>query len=233
MVFDVADHPTNERSAIALDLYFNALVYANNQGLSLEKTSCLLGIFKATHEKSMAERMTIEKSFGFFKLLALQSSVHRPPYSLGILNFAEMKDMTEYALSTYFRYYKLYQYAFTDLIRMDIRPATPVLETPGANAFESLGVAYPQEEWAEKQKELAEKAAEAKARAEEEAAAIEEAEREALLKAEYEAAIPSEVTTKVQEALAASMEAMREQLEEKFAAQEEALLAKIAALEAK
>ena len=95
MVFDVANHPTNERSAIALDLYFNALVYANNQGLSLEKTSCLLGIFKATHEKSMAERMTIEKSFGFFKLLALQSSVHRPPYSLGILNFAEMKDMAE------------------------------------------------------------------------------------------------------------------------------------------
>jgi len=233
VVFDVADHPTNERSAIALDLYFNALVYANNQGLSLEKTSCLLGIFKATHEKSMAERMTIEKSFGFFKLLALQSSVHRPPYSLGILNFGEMKDMTEYALSTYFRYYKLYQYAFTDLVRLDIRPAAPVLETPGANAFESLGVAYPKEEWAEKQKELAEKAAEAKARAEEEAAAIEEAEREALLKAEYEAAIPSEVTTKVQEALAASMEAMKEQLEEKFAAQEEALLAKIAALEAK
>jgi hypothetical protein len=149
------------------------------------------------------------------------------------MNFAEMKDMTEYALSTYFRYYKLYQYAFTDLVRMDVRPAAPVLETPGANAFESLGVAYTKEEWAAKQRELAKKAVEAKAREEEEAAAIEEAKREALLKAEYEAAIPSEVTTKVQEALAASMEAMREQLEEKFAAQEEALLAKIAALEAK
>ena len=34
-------------------------------------------------------------------------------------------------------------------------------------------------------------------------------------------------------ALVASMEAMREQLEERFAAQEEALLAKIAALEAR
>ena len=232
MVFDVTDHPMNERSAIALDLYFNALAYASNQSLSLEKTSCLLAIFKATHEKSMAERMTIEKSFGFFKLLALQSSVHRPPYSLGILNFAEMKDMTEYALGTYFRYYKLYQYAFTDLVRMDVQPAAPVLETPG-KAFESLGVAYPKEEWAEKQKELAERAAEAKAREEEEAAAIAEAEREALLKAEYEAAIPSEVTTKVEAALAASMEAMKEQLEERFAAQEKALLAKIAAIEAK
>ena len=106
--------------------------------------------------------------------------------------------MTEYALSTYFRYYKLYQYAFTDLVRMDIARQPPSSRRRGANAFESLGVAYPKEEWAEKQKELAEKAAEAKARAEEEAAAIEEAEREALLKAEYEAAIPSEVTTKVQ-----------------------------------
>ena len=122
--------------------------------------------------------------------------------------------------------------SFTDLVQKDFRPATPVLETPGASAFESLGAAYPKEEWAEKQKELAEKAAEAKARAEEEAAAIEEAEREALLKAEYEAASPSEVTTKVQEDLAASMEAVKEQLEEEFAAQEEALLAKIAALEA-
>ena len=51
-----------------------------------------------------------------------------------------------------------------------------------------------------------------------------------MLKAEYEAAIPSEVTTKVEAALAASMVAMKEQLEERFAAQEQALLAKIAAL---
>ena len=65
------------------------------------------------------------------------------------------------------------------------------------------------------------------------AAAIEEAEREARLRAEFEAAIPEEVTTKVESSLAAAMEAMKEQLEERFAAQEEALLAKIAALEAK
>lgn len=233
MLFDVSDHLENERSGILLDMYFNALAYASKQGLTMEKTSCLLAILKAVHEKAKDERMTIEKSFEFFKLLALQSSVHRPPYSLGVFTFAEMKDFTEYALSTYFRHYKLYQYAFTDLVRMDVKPAAPVLETPGPDAFESLGIAYPREEWAEKQAELAQKAAEEKARAEEEAAAIEEAEREARLKAEFEAAIPEEVTTKVESSLAAAMEAMKEQLEERFAAQEEALLAKIAALEAK
>lgn len=230
-MFDVTDHPVNQRSAILLDLYFNALAYANKEGMTMEKTSCILAILQAVHEKAREERMTIDKAFDYFKLLALQSSVHRPPYSHGVLTFAEMKNVTEYVLSTYFRHYKLYQYAFTDLVRMDVEPMAPILEIP--TAFPSLGISYPKEEWAEKQAELAEKAAEKKRLEEEEAAAIEEAEREARLKAEYEAAIPEEVTTKVEAALAASMEAMREQLEERFAAQEEALLAKIAALEAR
>ena len=62
---------------------------------------------------------------------------------------------------------------------------------------------------------------------------MEEEEREARLKAEYEAAMPEEVTTKVAEVLAASMAQMKEELEAKFAEQEQTLLAKIAALEAK
>lgn len=191
----------------------------------------MLAIVKAVHTKAVGELMTIENSFSFFKALALQSSVHRPPYSLGIFSFAEMKDMSEYVLSAYYRHYKLYQYAFTDLVKMDVELAKPILETP--QAFESLGMAIPEAEWTEKQDELARAAAEAKAKEEEEKAAAEEAERQARLTAEYEAAIPEEVSSKVEEVLAASMAKMKEELETKFAEQEEGLLAKIAALEAK
>ena len=49
---DVSDHLENERSGILLDMYFNALAYASKQGLTMEKTSCLLAILKAVHEKA-------------------------------------------------------------------------------------------------------------------------------------------------------------------------------------
>ena len=143
-----------------------------------------------------------------------------------------MKDLTEYMLSTYFRHYKLYQYAFTKLVRMDVKLASPVLET-APTPFELLGVAFPDSEWAEKQAEIKAKIEEERRKAEEEAAAKEEAEREARIKAEYDAAIPEEVSTRVSEALAQSMKEMKEQLEARFKEQEEALLAKIAELEAK
>jgi len=204
--------------------------YASKSGLTMEKASTMVAIVKAVHVRAVGEVMTVESSFDFFKVLALQSSIHRPPYSLGIFTFAEMKEMSEYVLNTYFRHYKLYQYAYTDLVRMDIEPARPFLETPPA--FESLTLAIPAEEWSDKQEELARAVAEAKVGEERERAATEEAEREARLAAEYETAIPEEVSAKVEEVLAKSLARMKEELETKFAEQEEGLLAKIAALEA-
>jgi len=230
-LFHLNDHAVNKRSAILLDLYFNCLAYANKNAFTPEKTSTLLAIVKAVHTKAVGELMTIENSFAFFKTLALQSSVHRPPYSMGIFSFAEMKEMTEYMLGTYYRHYKLYQYAYTDLVRLDVELPAPVLETPPG--FAELSLAYPEAEWNEKQAALANAAGEAKAKEEEEKAAAEEAEREARLKAEYDAAIPEEVSAKVEAVLAASLAEMKEALETKFAQQEESLLAKIAKLEAK
>ena len=171
-MFKLFDADENTRSAILVDLYFNTLAYATKSGFNTEKSSTLLAIVKAVHEKATRELQTIGNSFEFFKLLMLQSSVHRPPYSLGIFTFAEMKDLTEYMLSTYFRHYKLYQYAFTKLVRMDVKLAAPVLET-APTPFELLGLAFTDAEWDEKQAEIKAKIEEEKRKAEEEAAAKE------------------------------------------------------------
>ena len=168
-MFKLFDADENTRSAILIDLYFNTLAYATKSGFNTEKSSTWLAIVKAVHEKATGELQTIGNSFEFFKLLMLQSSVHRPPYSLGIFTYAEMKDLTEYMLSTYFRHYKLYQYAFTKLVRMDVKLASPVLET-APTPFELLGVAFPDSEWAEKQAEIKAKIEEERRKAEEEAA---------------------------------------------------------------
>lgn len=37
----------------------------------------------------------------------------RPPFSLGIFNLEEARQITDWMLITYFTHFKLYQYAFT------------------------------------------------------------------------------------------------------------------------
>ena len=37
----------------------------------------------------------------------------RPPFSLGIFNLEEARQITDWMLNTYFSHFKLYQYAFT------------------------------------------------------------------------------------------------------------------------
>ena len=112
-MFKLFDADENTRSAILIDLYFNTLAYATEGGFNTEKVLHVVGDRQGcAREGGRGGRQTIGNSFEFFKLLMLQSSVHRPPYSLGIFTYAEMKDLTEHVLSTYFRHYKLYQCAF-------------------------------------------------------------------------------------------------------------------------
>lgn len=56
----------------------------------------------------------MDRSFENFKELLLTHSVQRPPFSIGLFTFTEMKAIMAWALDTYYRHYKLYMYAFTD-----------------------------------------------------------------------------------------------------------------------
>ncbi len=58
--------------------------------------------------------MPVDRAFTLFKDLLLRHSVQRPPASVGLFTLEEFKAVLEWGLDTYFRLYKLYQYAFTD-----------------------------------------------------------------------------------------------------------------------
>lgn len=58
--------------------------------------------------------LKVDRSFENFKELLLTHSVQRPPFSIGLFTFTEMKAIMAWALDTYYRHYKLYMYAFTD-----------------------------------------------------------------------------------------------------------------------
>ena len=52
--------------------------------------------------------------------LLVKHSVERPPYSSSVFSLAQVKDIAEYVLSTYFKHFKLYKYAFTKRVRLDL-----------------------------------------------------------------------------------------------------------------
>eukprot|EP00983_Pelagomonas_calceolata_P096108 1158091-Pelagomonas_calceolata.AAC.2 len=46
--------------------------------------------------------------------LLLAHSVHRPPYSIGLFTHSEFRHILAWALDSYYRHYKLYQYVYTN-----------------------------------------------------------------------------------------------------------------------
>ena len=55
------------------------------------------------------------------KELLVSHSVHRPPYSIQLYSLDQVKNITEYVLQTYFKHFKLYKYAFTKRVLMDLK----------------------------------------------------------------------------------------------------------------
>mmetsp|Transcript_18083 Transcript_18083/g.39546 ORF Transcript_18083/g.39546 Transcript_18083/m.39546 type:complete len:214 (+) Transcript_18083:120-761(+) len=197
--------------------------------MDAERKSAFFSIVKVNHFKAVEERLTLEKSFAYFKQILLQHSVQRPPYSIGMFSFQGVKDMTDWMIDTYFRHYKLYQYAFTQRFTLDLSEVPPLLET--CPALVPLDSALNSRKWQEHLDELARQQAEQEEQervASEEAA---EAARQAALAEEYQNAIPDEIHDRVQKVLEEKMAAMKVEMETQFKQQEESLLERITILE--
>lgn len=111
----------SSRNDILLDLYTHAIIFAKLQNFSKEQMSTYFSILKQTHEVCVATPFgNVEECFSFFRELVLTHSVHRPPWSLEIFSPAQIETITTHVINTYFRHYKLYKYAFTPKVRLDL-----------------------------------------------------------------------------------------------------------------
>lgn len=239
------EYGSDPRERILLDLYVSALHHCREAAMTPEKTSTFVSIVKANHAKAVEDLkppsnsgLTVEKSFAYFQELMVAHSAHRPPYSVGIFTVAEAKALTEWTLATYYRHYKLYQYAFTKRVTLDVATDEPgyiveMFSEKFPDGAQFLGLALTEEEHEQKLADERAAAEEAARLAEEEAAAAAEAARLAAIEKEFADTVPEEVGQKVDAALEERLAKMKEELEAQFQAQEAALLEKIAALEAK
>lgn len=109
------------RSDILLDLFLHTLRFAKLHNYRKDQTSALFSIVKQTHEVCTSTPFgNIQECFQFFRELMLIHSVHRPPWSIELYNAQELEEITAHVINTYFRHYKLYKYAFTPKVRLDV-----------------------------------------------------------------------------------------------------------------
>eukprot|EP00795_Rhopilema_esculentum_P015185 gene15185-6381_t len=62
----------------------------------------------------------VDAAYEYFKELLVRHCMKRPPFCVQLYSMAEAKSITDYVLNTYFKHYKLYKYAFTPKVRLNL-----------------------------------------------------------------------------------------------------------------
>lgn len=139
---------------ILLDLYAHLVMFAKARLMSAEKVSTLTAIMKVLHDRSMSERRTRVASYDLLRELIVRHSVPRPPYSAGIFSLEDVHDIDEHLMSTYYRHYKMYMYAFVpkQLTTVTMTALGALNDVPQDN-IPALAKAIPMAEWMKKVEE--------------------------------------------------------------------------------
>uniref|UniRef100_A0A8D0H233 Cilia and flagella associated protein 119 n=1 Tax=Sphenodon punctatus TaxID=8508 RepID=A0A8D0H233_SPHPU len=120
-LFHLQAWDSDPRAAILLDLYFYTVQFSREQAFSREQTSAFFSIVKDTHEACVETPLpNVEECYGYFTELVFCHSIQRPPFSIDLFTQEQLAVITDYVVNTYFRHFKLYKYAFTPQVRLDV-----------------------------------------------------------------------------------------------------------------
>ncbi|XP_077170823.1 cilia- and flagella-associated protein 119 isoform X2 [Paroedura picta] len=133
-LLNLQDFQSNPRSAILLDLYFYSVQFCRKQRFNREQTSAFVSIVRDTHEACVETPLpNVEECYNYFTELVFCHSIRRPPFSIDLFSQDQLVLITDYIINTYFRHFKLYKYAFTPQVRLDV-------------SFTYIGMPEPKEE---------------------------------------------------------------------------------------
>jgi len=120
-IFDLPLHQISSKERILLDLYFHTLLFAKENNFNEEQTSAFFSIVKKTHEKAIETPFgNLENTYNYFKSMLLCHSVKRPPFCVHLFQLNEVTKISDYMTKTYFRHFKLYKYAFTPKVTLNL-----------------------------------------------------------------------------------------------------------------
>lgn len=111
----------SKQDAIELDLYSYAVIFAHKNNFNAAQTSAFFSIVKSVHSLCVSTPFdNQEQVLELFNHLMVRHGVCRPPYCVPLFSLAQVKTITHYVLRTYFKHFKMYKYAFTKRVRLDV-----------------------------------------------------------------------------------------------------------------
>lgn len=120
-VESVMQLPNSMQGQILCDMYISAIKFAKLSSFTPLQVSTLMSILKQVHTVCTSTPFgNFEATFLYFKELMLLHSVNRPPWSLQVFDTQELAMVTQYVQDTYFRHFKMYKYAFTPKVKLDL-----------------------------------------------------------------------------------------------------------------
>jgi hypothetical protein len=235
---EIEEPTTDLRNGARLDFLVNTAVFARDAGFSLSQAAYLHAVATAMLEVAADAKMTFDDAERRFQHALVTRATASP--ADGHFTVDDIRVVSAHFAANFFAHFKLFAYAYRNEQAVEQHATTLFLETPFA--FKKLPDAYTQERWEaklvrDKEAEEAERARleeEARVAAEEaERARKEEEEAERVRKEEQEARRrPKTLDEAVAHAVREKLKLERAALEAEYAAREEQLLTKIAALEA-
>lgn len=111
----------SKRGKILIDKYFYLIKFCIDREYSLVQISALFSLIIRTHNVACETAFgNLDQTFAFFKEALLCYAVHRPPFSLNLFQPAQIKQILDYFMSTYFKQFKFYKYAFSTGIKAEL-----------------------------------------------------------------------------------------------------------------
>ena len=111
-----------KRLCITRDLFFNAVMFSRKETFNPQQLSAMFTIVKTIHQLCVSTSYdNISICCETMKELLVSHSVHRPPFSIQLFSLDQVRMIMEYLLQSYFKHFKLYKYAFTARVLLDLK----------------------------------------------------------------------------------------------------------------
>ena len=119
--------------------------FCRKSKFSAEKISTLLSLLYITHThccETPGALITVEEGYAFFEKHLLRHSVERPPFSIAVFSFHDIKKVCDYLVNSYFRHLKMYQFVFGITRELVLNPVYSLAAQVDLDSFPLLDDAY-------------------------------------------------------------------------------------------
>mmetsp|Transcript_36518 Transcript_36518/g.66936 ORF Transcript_36518/g.66936 Transcript_36518/m.66936 type:complete len:201 (+) Transcript_36518:82-684(+) len=120
------DEEPGLRTEILADFHYQNYSFCVAKDFSQEKTSTFLSVMRQVLDDAISLRLDVDCASDVARDWMLKHAVQRPPFSVGIFTYSDVKAALEFAHHTFFRHFKLYMYTFRTLCNMELTLNTSV-----------------------------------------------------------------------------------------------------------